>query len=272
MAGPRGLPPAPAPLVDRGTDEPLHVDVDRRHAGRRSPGVPPHPAGQRPDRRPRRCRRTTGAPLHQVLCVSERLPCLRADRRTRLRLAISGPDRCDPHAPAARHRQPPGRRPDRVAAVRVVPVWRVLRGLPGQDRHPRGPHPPPDPGRPATRLAGRGWRGSRPDGDARLDVPGIASAGLGRAWRGHRRTGRRPIRAASGGSRSRGCSLPGRAAATYRCRLANCSDAGGVAQASARARRRERRIRAARVGSRGDPRPDRGRLPCPAPGRGPARL
>ena len=32
LAGPRGLPPAAAALVDRRADEPVHLDVDRRHA------------------------------------------------------------------------------------------------------------------------------------------------------------------------------------------------------------------------------------------------
>ena len=48
LAGPRGLPAAAAALVDRRADEPVHVDVDGRHAGRRAAGVPPGPARQRP--------------------------------------------------------------------------------------------------------------------------------------------------------------------------------------------------------------------------------
>ena len=78
--------------------------------------------------------RPPGAALHQVLGLPERVPGLRADRRPRLRLAVPGPDRRD-HLPAAARRQLPGRR---VAAVRLHPVRRLLRGVPGGDQHSRG--------------------------------------------------------------------------------------------------------------------------------------
>ena len=38
LARSRGLPAAAAALVDRGADEPVHVDVDRRHPRRRAAG------------------------------------------------------------------------------------------------------------------------------------------------------------------------------------------------------------------------------------------
>ena len=55
---------------------------------------------------------------------------------------------------------PPGRRADRLAAVRLVAVRGVLRGLPGPDRHPGGARPPAGPGR-------GGHRGGAPDPDRR---------------------------------------------------------------------------------------------------------
>ncbi len=120
--------------------------------------------------------RAAGAAVHQVLGLSECLPGLRADRRPGVRLAVPRADRRDPHAPAPRHRRPSGRRPDRLAALRVVVVRRLLRGLPGPHRHPRGPCPPPDAGRPAARLARRDRRGGGGDGHPRLDVPGVATS------------------------------------------------------------------------------------------------
>ena len=155
LARPRGLPAAAAALVDGRADEPVHLDVDRGDAGRRAAGVPPGPARQRPHRR--RSRDDVGRQaLRCIKCsrLPQRLPGLRADRRPGLRLAVPGPDRRDPDAAAARHRPPPGRRADRLAAVRLVAVRGVLRGLPGPDRHPRGPRPPAHPGRPPARLAG----------------------------------------------------------------------------------------------------------------------
>ena len=96
VAGPGGLPGPAAALVDSGADEPVHLDVDR---GR--PGDGPREFhlvlidnGRTdtladPDRPP-------GAALHPLLGLPERLPGLRAGRRPRLRVALSGPDRRDP--------------------------------------------------------------------------------------------------------------------------------------------------------------------------------
>ena len=71
-----------------------------------------------------------GAPLHPLLGVPQRLPGLLAHRRPRVRLGLSGADRRDPDAAARRDRE------RGVAAVRVEPLRRLLRGVPGQDRHP----------------------------------------------------------------------------------------------------------------------------------------
>ena len=69
-----------------------------------------------------------------------------------------GPDRRDPHAAAAR----PG--PGADAAVGVLAVRRLLRGLPGQDRHPVGARAPARAGRAGGEVAAtrrRRWRWRR---------------------------------------------------------------------------------------------------------------
>ena len=122
--------------------------------------------------------RAPGAALHPVLRVPERLPGLRADGRPGVRLGLSRPDRRDPHAAAARDRPPPGRQADRVAALRLIAVWRVLRRLPCPDRHPGDPRPAAWPGRP--RIRGEPpppeRRGCR-HGGSRLDAAQPATAG-----------------------------------------------------------------------------------------------
>ena len=204
VARPRGLPAAPAALVDGRADEPVHLDVDRRHARRRAAGVPPDPARQRPDRRAVRHARAAGAALHPLLGLPERLPGLRADRRPGLRLGLSGPDRRDPDAAAARHREAPGRQADRLAAVRVVAVRRLLRRLPGPDRHPGGARPSARPGRPPL-------RGDPPPADAaRRSAFGAAAWTLRQpapaGSRGAAGRARRPARSGGAGGSAR---LPG---------------------------------------------------------------
>ena len=88
-----------------------------------------------------------GAALHPLLGVPERLPGLRARRRPGLRVGLSGSDRRDPDAAAERAGD------GAVAAVGVVAVRRVLRGLPGQDRHPLDPRAPARPGRARGEVA-----------------------------------------------------------------------------------------------------------------------
>ena len=93
--------------------------------------------------------RARGAALHPLLGLPERVPGLRAHRRPCLRIDLPGADRRHPDAAARGHRR--GRQP----ALRVQPVRGLLRGVPGQDRHPARAGAParPDPQAPG-RAAG----------------------------------------------------------------------------------------------------------------------
>ena len=125
---PRRLPAAAAALLDRRADEPLHLDVVRRHPRRRPAGGARRPARQRPHPRPRRRGRPPGAALHPLLGLPQRLPGLRARRRPRLRLGLPRPDRRDPQ-PAAPRRRASTRRPTRCPTPRpcAAPATRSAR-------------------------------------------------------------------------------------------------------------------------------------------------
>ncbi len=66
-----------------------------------------------------------------------------------------GPDRRDPHAAAGRDRE------RALAAVRLDPLRRLLRGLPGEDRHPRRPAASARTGGPRPRPLERAGRDAR---------------------------------------------------------------------------------------------------------------
>ena len=102
LGGPRRLPPAAAPLLDRRADEPLHLHLDRRHPRRRPAGGRRRAARQRPHPRAGRPGRPPGAALHPLLGVPELLPGLRASRRARLRLGLPRTHRRDPQPAPAR--------------------------------------------------------------------------------------------------------------------------------------------------------------------------
>ncbi len=87
--------------------------------------------------------------FHLVLLgLPQRVPGLRASRRACLRLALSGPDRRDHHAPVARG-DLAGRR---VAAVRLDAVRSVLRRVPGRHQHPGSAGAPARRGRGSKKI------------------------------------------------------------------------------------------------------------------------
>ncbi len=102
LAGSGGVPAIAAAGVDRRADEPVHLVVFRRAAGRRAAGVPSRAAGWRADRHPRRRGGARDAALHPLLALPQRLPGLRADRRPRLFVDVSGSDRRHRDAATAR--------------------------------------------------------------------------------------------------------------------------------------------------------------------------
>ena len=174
VRGSRGLPAAPAALVHRRADEPVHLALDRRDGGRRAAGAPRRAARRRSHARARRRRRTRGAALHPLQRVPQRLSGLLAHRRPRVRVGVPGPDRRDPDPAAPRHRE------RAEPAVRLEPLRCVLRGLPGEDRHSAGVAAPAEQGgrggpRPprTRRYGGRGEYLRRP---ATLRARGAAGA------------------------------------------------------------------------------------------------
>ena len=129
-------------------------------------GVPPGPARRRAHARARGRGRPPGAALHPLQRVPERLPGVFAHRRACLRLGLSRADRRDPDAAAA------GDRARADAALRLDPLRRLLRGLPGHDRHPERA-PAPARARPSRRPA------SAPRAGGDEDAPAGCSTALG---------------------------------------------------------------------------------------------
>ena len=102
VARPRGDAPAPAALLDRRADEPLHVDLDRRARRRRAARVPPRPARQRAARACSRTRSGRQA-LHCIRCSACLNVCPVYSRTGghAYELGLSRADRRDPDAAAA---------------------------------------------------------------------------------------------------------------------------------------------------------------------------
>ena len=147
VGGPRGLPPAAAAILDRGADEPVHVAVDRgdrRATGRRSSIS---------------CSSTTAAP--NVLADEigrQALNCIRCSACLNVCPVY---ERTGGHAYGSTYPGPigailtpmlSGMTAAALAAVRVEPVRRLLRGVPGQDQHPA---------RCSSTCATRRWRAPR---------------------------------------------------------------------------------------------------------------
>ena len=139
LAGPGGVPGAAAPGPPRPSGyrprTPRPGPASRRG---RAAGLPPGAAGQRPRLRAGRPDRQAGAALHQVLGLPGRAARSTAATATPTARRTRGPDRrrsvC--HCCTA---SPPGRHvPLRMPPPCAVPAT----GVPGRDRHPRGPGPP----------------------------------------------------------------------------------------------------------------------------------
>ena len=131
VARPRGDAPAPAALLDRRADEPVHVDLDRRPRGRRAARVPPDPAR----RRPHAGARGRGRAARRCAASAAR----RASTSARSTRAPAGtPTARSTRARSARSSRPSSQGLDSAPTlpVRLEPLRRLLRGLPGEDRHP----------------------------------------------------------------------------------------------------------------------------------------
>ena len=212
VARPRGDAPAPAALLHRRADEPVHVAVDRRARRRRPARVPPRAARRRAHRRAGRRGRAPGAALHPLLRLPERLPGLLAHGRARVRVRLSRADRGDPHAAAGRAR------PRADAAVGVEPVRRLLRGLPGARSTSRR----------CSCTCAAGWCGRSRGAGARSGSRWGRSAACSAAARGYERAQRLArvgARAAGGAGRPAG-GLDGDARPARRARSSRSASGG----------------------------------------------
>ena len=171
-------------------DEPVHLVLDRRRAGRRPAGVPPRPARQRPHQGPGRPR-SAARRCNCIRCsrLPEHLPGLRADRRPRLQLGLSRPDRRDPDAAARRASRTPARcpTPRRSAAPATTSArsrstsprcWSTSAARSSATSRTRRPAWP-DPEALAMKIAGRRLRqpvAVRADAEARPVRPAVLHA------------------------------------------------------------------------------------------------
>ena len=117
-------------LLDGRADEPLYLARPARRPGTdpAAPLVVLLDAGRTKVLRARMGRQA----LHCIRCSAclNVCPVYTRTGRSCLRLRLPRADRCDPRAAARRDRE------RRFAPVRLEPLWRLLRGLPGEDRHP----------------------------------------------------------------------------------------------------------------------------------------
>ena len=152
---------------------------------RRAARVPPRAARQRAHRRAGRRGRAPGAALHPLLGLPERRArSTRAPAGTRTSRSIPGP------IGAILTPQLQGLDERADAAVGLVAVRRVLRGLPGQDRHPDRARAPARPGRARGAVrAGARERLAMDGAGARVRVAARATS----ARSGWPRLGRGPL-------------------------------------------------------------------------------
>ena len=198
--------------------------------------LPSRAARQRADARALRPGRTTGARMHPLRGLPERVPGLQPHGRSRLPLGLPRADRRDPDA-AAR-----GDRAAVDAAVRLDALRRLLRCLPGAHRHPAGAAAPALPGGRVggggTRRPGRGRR----DAGRRLGLRELAPAGGRRGRRAAARTAPAARRSARAGCRGRW--RPGAGDGTCRrCRCDPSEHGGGAERPRRGARTRAPRTR-----------------------------
>ena len=189
LARSRGLPAAPAPLVDRRADESVHLALDRRHEG---DGPREFHVVLLDNGRTRVLADEVGRQtLHCIRCCA----CLNV---------CPVYSRTGGHAYGSVYPGPIGailtpqlarRRQRGVAAVRVEPVRRLRRRVPGQDRHPRACCAP------ARRTRSRTAAASSPE--RRLDAR--ARARVRRAASGYERLQRARAARARPARRWRGC-------------------------------------------------------------------
>jgi L-lactate dehydrogenase complex protein LldF len=174
LPGSRSHAPGAGPLGHRRAHESLYLALDRRHARRRPAALPCGSARQRPLLDPRPAKGAADPQVHPLRRLHEHLPGLPPDRRPRLRLGLSRPHRSHPHAATDADA------PRAIAALRLLALRRLLRGLPGQDQHSRG----------AARTARPGRQPGAPARLGRFFDPmylglRIASLLFARAWRFH---------------------------------------------------------------------------------------
>ncbi len=197
-------PAAAAALLHRRADEPLHVAVDRGLRGRRARASFTS------------CCSTTAAPTcSPTRSGARRCNCIRCSACLNVCPVY---ERTGGHAYGSTYPGPigailtpmlSGMTAAGLAALRLEPVRRLLRGLPGQDQHPRGARPPaPGGGRPGiarvrrARAGGPRARRDAGDGPGVRQPPavrgGAARRPAGAVAAGPRRHDPPPARAAVG--------------------------------------------------------------------------
>ena len=182
--------------------------------------------------------RARDARLHSLRGVPERVPGVPSDRRPCVRVGVQRSDRR--HSDAAIT----GDGVLAVAPVRLIALWRLLRGLPGQDQYSRDPDPPSAQDRRirecaagrAARHEGRGGGVLRPDDDGRCAQNRARRVSMVRT----RRPAARPPRAAGGVAENKGhaCHAEGVVSRVVAKTIGNSPAAAAPSESSSRGRPR----------------------------------